>query len=83
MESKIGSRNIQDLGIPSFQSSGVSLEGQGGLTPGRSLSFAPTGGVTGSMEYAQRGDIRSLQDLLSGQEIKKRSQNTSIGGLYL
>ena len=83
VESKIGSKNIQDLGIPSFQSSGVSLEGRGGLTPGRNLSFSPTGGVTGSIEYQQRGDIRSLQDLLSSEEIKKRSRTANMGGLYL
>lgn len=74
-EAAIGTRNLAGLNLPGFQLSQVSLAGRGGFTAGdRRLSFFdPTGrDVTGSLEFQERADIRSLADFLKQQEIQKR-----------
>jgi hypothetical protein len=73
-ERVVGSRNLDGLnaGITDY---GVSTSGAGGFTPSRTLNFSPLGGVVGTSEYAQAGDIRNLQDYLSGQEVQKRTLN--------
>lgn len=82
-EGRVGSRNIASLGIPSFTSASASLEGKGGLTTGRTLSFSPTGGVTGSLEYQQNAQKRQLGDLLSQQEIDKRSRTGNPSSRFI
>lgn len=74
-EKAVGSRNLEGLNMPAFTSSTASLEGKGGYNPGRTLDFySPSANnVTGSLEYSQRGDIRSLADFLKTQEINKRT----------
>lgn len=72
-EGKIGSRNIDTLG--SFSQYAPTLSGGGSFAPTKTLNFGPTGGVTGSLEYSQAGDVRSLSDFLKSQEVQKRSLN--------
>lgn len=73
-EKTIGSSNLPGS-YPSLSEYGASTSGSGSFTPTRTLNFSPVGGVTGSSQYAERGDVRSLQDFLTNQEVTKRTLN--------
>lgn len=73
-EKTIGSDNLPG-NYPSLSEYGASTAGSGSFNPTRTLNFGPIGGITGSDQYSQRGDIRSLQDFLTNQEVTKRTLN--------
>lgn len=75
-ESKIGSSNVRSLSIPNLEVPKASF-GSSSFGTGRSISSFTPGDYTGSIEYQQRGDIRSLSDLLGQQEVRRRSLSYS------
>ncbi len=72
-EKTVGSRSLADLGFPGISNFQASTDGDGGFARGDNVPYAAPRDVTGSLEYAKRGDIRSLTDFLKQQEIQKRS----------
>lgn len=62
LEGKIGSSNLPTL--PTFQGSTVSATGEGGFGAGRTLNFAPTGGVSGTLPGQQTTDIQKRKNEL-------------------
>jgi hypothetical protein len=74
-ESKIGSRNLNNLSFSGLTEFDADTAGSGGFTSGRSLNFGTIGGVTGDLEYNQNRDVRNLTDYLKSQEVQKRTLN--------
>jgi len=62
LEGQIGSSGLPQL--PQFQTSNVSLAGQGGFTGGRTLDFSPTGGLFGTLPAQQLTSIKQRQSEL-------------------
>lgn len=73
-ERTIGSRNISSL-IPSFSSASASTEGKGSVIGGRTLSFQPTGGITGSLERENLTAIEQRRNELESAERSRRALN--------
>lgn len=71
----IGSNNLSGLTMPNLTGYQATTAGVGGFTPGDSLDLTMPTGTTGTLEYNQRGDIRSLTDFLKQQEIQRRTLN--------
>jgi hypothetical protein len=71
----IGSGNLLDLNMPVLSQYQANTAGAGGLTVGNSLDFGTPTNLTGSLQYSQSGDIRSLSDYLKQQEVQRKTLN--------
>lgn len=77
-ETQVGSRNIADFGLPSFDTAVATTAGRGGFTGTTAPSYFTPSNITGSLEYAKAGDIRNLADFYKQQEVQRRTINPLV-----
>lgn len=74
-ERQIGSRNLSDITLPTFNSVTASNSGLGSFVPSRTLDYFSSGGITGSLEREQTTAVQSRAANLEEAARKTRALN--------